>query len=240
MSADENGAEATGSESFRDNLALALDVDDVVAAQRLALELRPWFGVVKIGLELFSAAGPSIVQLLIDEGYRVFLDLKLCDIPNTVERTARVLGALGVSYLTMHAFSGSTMLRAGVEGLRDGAARAGLAPPCALAVTILTSDGDAPPHILGKRVATAVQARCQGVVCAAADVREAKVLAPNLIAVVPGIRTKGTPAGDQSRTATPAQALDAGADILVIGRAVTAAPNRQAAAAALITELAGA
>ncbi|HET9691139.1 MAG TPA: orotidine-5'-phosphate decarboxylase [Acidimicrobiales bacterium] len=224
---------------IRDRLALALDVDDVVAAQRLALELRPWFGVVKIGLELFSAAGPSVVQVMIDDGYRVFLDLKLADIPTTVEKTARVLGALGVSYLTMHAFAGTPMLRAGVEGLADGATRAGLATPSALAVTILTSDADAPPHILGKRVAVAAEARCAGVVCAAGDVREAKALAPSMLAVVPGIRPLGVPTDDQRRSATPAEALAAGADLLVVGRAVTGAPDRRVAAAALVGELAG-
>jgi orotidine-5'-phosphate decarboxylase len=129
------------------------------------------------------------------------------------------------------------MLRAGVEGLADGAARAGLEPPAALAITILTSDGDAPPHILGKRVAFAAQARCRGVVCAASDVREAKQLAPNLLAVVPGIRPRGVPADDQTRAATPVEALAAGADLLVIGRAVTAAPDRAAAAAALTADL---
>ena len=224
--------------TVRDRLALALDVDDVVAAQRLALELRPWFGVVKIGLELFSAAGPSVVQVMIDDGYKVFLDLKLADIPTTVEKASRVLGALGVSYLTMHAFAGVPVLRAGVEGLADGAARAGLEAPHALAVTILTSDPDAPPHILGKRVATAAEARCAGVVCAAGDVREAKALAPSMLAVVPGIRPVGVPSDDQRRSATPTEALAAGADLLVVGRAVTAAPDRAAAAAALAAELA--
>ncbi|MCU4184803.1 orotidine-5'-phosphate decarboxylase [Acidiferrimicrobium sp. IK] len=226
--------------SVRDRLALALDVDDVVAAQRLALQLRPWFGTVKIGLELFSAAGPAVVQTMIDDGYRVFLDLKLADIPTTVEKASRVLGALGVSYLTMHAFAGTPMLRAGVEGLSEGAARAGLETPRALAVTILTSDADAPPHILGKRVAVASEARCAGVVCAAGDVREAKSLAPNLLAVVPGIRPVGVPSDDQSRAATPEQAFAAGADLLVVGRAVTAAPDREAAAVALTAEMAAA
>lgn len=223
---------------IRSRLALALDVDDVVAAQRLARQLRPWFGTVKIGLELFSAAGPAVVQEMIDDGYQVFLDLKLADIPTTVEKASRVLGALGVRYLTMHAFAGTPMLRAGVEGLADGAARAGLDPPSALAVTILTSDADAPPHILGKRVAVAAEARCSGVVCAAGDVREAKLLAPTMLAVVPGIRPIGVPSDDQSRSATPLEALAAGADLLVIGRAVTAAADREAAAAALVAEVA--
>ncbi len=223
--------------SVRSRLALALDVDDAVVAARLARQLRPWFGVAKVGLELFSAAGPSVVQLLIDEGYDVFVDLKMADIPTTVNRAARVLGALGASYLTLHAFPGPNVLRAGVEGLLEGAENAGLAPPAALAVTILTSDADAPPHILSKRVAAAVEARCAGVVCSTADVHEAKQLAPRLLAVVPGLRPAGAPVHDQVRAATPAEAIAAGADLLVIGRAVTAAPDREAAAAALTASL---
>jgi orotidine-5'-phosphate decarboxylase len=223
--------------SVRSRLALALDVDDAVAAARLARQLRPWFGVAKVGLELFSAAGPSVVQLLIDEGYDVFMDLKMADIPTTVNRAARVLGALGASYLTLHAFPGPNVLRAGVEGLLEGAENAGLAPPAALAVTILTSDADAPPHILSKRVAAAVEARCAGVVCSTADVHEAKQLAPRLLAVVPGLRPAGAPVHDQVRAATPTEAIAAGADLLVIGRAVTAAPDREAAAAALTASL---
>ncbi len=225
------------STDLRSRLALALDVDDAVEAQRLARELSGFFGVAKVGLELFSAAGPPVVQMLIDDGYRVFVDLKLADIPNTVRRAARVLGALGVSYLTMHAFAGPAVLRAGVEGLTEGADRAGLPTPAALAVTVLTSDADAPPHILAKRVTAAVEARCAGVVCATADVAEAKEIAPRLLTVVPGLRAAGSPVHDQARAATPAEALAAGADLLVIGRAVTAAPDRTAAASQLLASL---
>ncbi len=220
-------------ESARRRLALALDVDDEVAASRLARELRPWFGIAKVGLELFTAAGPEVIQLLIDDGYEVFCDLKLADIPTTVHRAARALGALGVTYLSLHAFTGPTILRAGVEGLLEGADKAGLPPPHALAVTILTSDADAPPHILRRRLAFAVEARCDGLVCAASDVRETKLWAPRMLTVVPGIRPAGTPVHDQVRAATPEAAIAAGADILVVGRAVTAAEDREAAAAAL-------
>ncbi len=223
--------------SVRNRLALALDVDDAVAAARLARQLRPWFGVAKVGLELYSAAGPRVVQSLIDDGYDVFADLKMADIPTTVNRAARVLGALGVSYLTLHAFVGPDVLRAGVEGLAEGAERAGLEPPSALAVTILTSDTGAPPHILARRLAFAVEARCAGVVCAAGDVREIKELAPRMMAVVPGVRPAGTPTHDQRRAATPTEAIAAGADMLVVGRAVTAAPDREAAAAALAASI---
>jgi orotidine-5'-phosphate decarboxylase len=221
----------------RERLALALDIDDLVAALRLADQLAPWFGVAKVGLELFSAEGPEAVSALAERGWKVFLDVKLHDIPTTVNKAARVLGALGAGYLTLHALGGVSMLEAGVEGLAAGASRAGLVPPVALAVTVLTSDGDAPPHILGKRVAMALQAGCGGLVCAAADVREAKHLAPELLAVVPGIRPAGTDANDQARAATPLEASDAGADLLVIGRPVTGARDPAAAAAALVAEL---
>lgn len=218
----------------RSKLAVALDVDDLVLATRMARELQPWFGVAKVGLELFSAAGTDAVVTIAELGYKVFLDVKLHDIPTTVRKASRVLGAVGASYLTLHAFGGVSMLRAGVEGLRDGAEAAGLEAPTALAVTILTSDSGAPPHILGNRVRAAVEAGCGGVVCAAGDVREAKQLAPRLLAVVPGIRPAGADADDQARTSTPQSALDAGADLLVIGRPVTGADDRAAAAAKLV------
>lgn len=221
----------------RDQLVLALDVDDLVLALRLARQLQPWFGTAKVGLELFSAAGPDAVSAIADLGYDVFLDLKLHDIPTTVRKAARVIGALGAGYLTLHARSGPIMLRAGVEGLREGAEAAGLPHPVALAVTILTSDGDAPAHILGHRVAAAVEAGCGGMVVAAADIREAKQLAPRLMAVVPGIRMATSDAHDQVRPSTPAQAVGFGADLLVIGRTVTDAADPPAAAAALVASL---
>ncbi len=231
---------ATGAPAaIRARLALALDTDDVVEAVRLARELSPWFGVAKVGLELFSAAGPEVVSRLIDSGYDVFVDLKMFDIPTTVEKAARVIGSLGATYLTLHARDDAPMLRAGADGFRDGAALAGLDEPIALAVTVLTSDRGAPPHILPRRVALAAETGCGGIVCAASDLREARQIAPRLIKVVPGIRPAGVPVHDQARPATPKGALDDGADLLVIGRAVTLAPNHQAAAVALLTEIVG-
>ncbi|CAN5772543.1 orotidine-5'-phosphate decarboxylase [soil metagenome] len=221
----------------RDRLALVLDTDDLVAAVRTARALRSYFGVAKVGLELYSSAGPDAVGALSDLGYDVFCDLKLHDIPTTVHRAARVLGALGASHVTLHAHGGEDMLRAGVTGLAEGALNAELPPPMALAVTILTSDADAPPHILPKRVRLAVEAGCGGIVCAAADIREARQYAPRLHMVVPGIRLAGTDTHDQARTATPSEALDAGADLLVIGRTVTEADDPVAAAEALVADL---
>ena len=218
-------------ENVRTRLAIALDVDDLVEARRIARDVSPWIGVAKVGLELFSATGPDAVSQLNELGMTVFLDLKLHDIPTTVGKAARVVGSLGARYLTMHAHGGPAMLRAGVEGLEEGALRAGLERPIALGVTILTSDAGAPPHILGKRVQAALEGGCGGIVCAASDVPEAKQLAPRLVAVVPGIRPPGADTHDQARASTPTAAIDAGADLLVVGRAVTAAPNRAAAAA---------
>jgi orotidine-5'-phosphate decarboxylase len=222
---------------LRDRLALALDVDDVVEAVRLVHELKPWFGVAKVGLELFTSAGPDAVLSILAEGMKVFVDLKLFDIPTTVGKAARVIGALGASYLTLAGFAGVSMLRAGADGLAEGASRAGLAPPTALAVTILTSDTGAPGHVLGNRVRAAVEAGCGGVVCAASDAAEVKHLAPHLVVVVPGIRTEGSPSHDHGRWATPGAAYAAGADLLVVGRTVTAAPDRAAAAARLIDSI---
>ncbi len=209
----------------RNKLALALDVDDLVAAIRLGRSLKDYFGVAKIGLELYSAAGPDAIGAIADLGYSVFLDLKLHDIPTTVGKSARVLGALGVQYLTMHAHGGVEMLRAGVDGLEEGARSAGLEQPASLAITVLTSDGDAPPHIMPKRVMLAAEAGCTGLVCSASDLGEAHHYAPRLMRVVPGIRLAGDSVDDQAHAASPDTALSAGADLLVIGRTVTRAED---------------
>ena len=129
---------------LKDKLALALDVDDLVAAMRLCRSLKDHFGVAKIGLELYSAAGPEAIGAVADLGYKVFLDLKLHDIPTTVGKSARVLGALGVQYLTFHAHGGVDMLRSGVDGLDEGARNAGLDRPSSLAITFALPVGTMP------------------------------------------------------------------------------------------------
>jgi orotidine-5'-phosphate decarboxylase len=222
---------------YRARLALALDVDDLVEAVDLVTELSPWFGVAKVGLELFSASGPEAIACLRDRGVDVFVDLKLHDIPTTVHKAARVLGAVGARYVTLHAQGGPAMVRAGVEGLLAGAAGAGLEAPMALAVTVLTSDNEAPPHIVPKRVRIAVEAGCGGLICAAADLDAAREFGPDLVRVVPGIRAAGAERHDQPRAVTPADAFALGADMLVIGRAVSAAPDPAAAAAELFADL---
>src|SRR4051795_4514773 len=144
--------ETTPETDLRERLGVALDVDDPVAAPRIARDVRPWFGVAKVGLELFIASGPEAIGALTQLGYKVFLDLKLDDIPTTVERAARIAGSLGVGYLTLHARGGVNNLRAGVNGFTDGAHKAGLPPPVALGVTVLTSDDSAPEHVVPQRV----------------------------------------------------------------------------------------
>src|SRR5262245_34591484 len=140
VTTDTTAAGGSVDPTTRDALALALDVDDLVEATRLARELRPYFGVAKVGLELYSAVGPDAILAMSDQGFRVFADLKLHDIPTTVGRAARVLGALGVSYVTVHAHGGVPMMRAAVEGLYEGSVAAGNEPGKVVAVTVLTSD----------------------------------------------------------------------------------------------------
>jgi orotidine-5'-phosphate decarboxylase len=220
----------------RQRMVLALDMDDSVVAMRWALRLRPWFGVAKVGMELFSAAGPSMVTELVEAGFSVFADLKLSDIPNTNLKAARVLGALGASYLTVHSFSPAS-LGAGVEGFTRGAESVGLPAPAVLAVTVLTSEADAPAEVVSARVRVARQAGCGGVVCAGSDLGVVKSVAPEMLTAVPGVRLEPASADDQARIATPSQAVQAGADLLVVGRAVTAAADPETAAAAILGEL---
>ncbi|HUZ20975.1 MAG TPA: orotidine-5'-phosphate decarboxylase [Acidimicrobiales bacterium] len=223
----------------RDVLALALDLDDLDEARALARRLAPYFRVAKVGLELYAAAGPRAVELLRADGFDVFVDVKLHDIPTTVGRSARVLGRLAPAYVTVHTAGGGAMVRAAVEGLAQGGADAGAArTPMALGVSVLTSDPRAAPTVLEERARLTVVAGCGGVVCAATDLALVRRVAPGLLAVVPGTRPPGAPHDDQARVATPAEALAAGAGLLVVGRSVTRAPDPGAAAAALAETLA--
>ncbi len=230
-----SGSSSAGVRIDRARCALALDTPDLDVAVGLAGDLHRWFGIAKVGLELFGAAGPPAVRTLSEMGFDVFVDLKLHDIPNTVGRAARALGTLGASYVTMHAAGGAAMLRAGVEGLASAPRPAGGPPPVALAITVLTSDVTATAGVLAERARRASGAGCGGVVCAAPDLATIGAAAPGLLRVVPGIRPSGAAADDQARVATPAAATAAGADILVIGRPVTAAPDPEGAAAALLS-----
>jgi orotidine-5'-phosphate decarboxylase len=214
----------------RPYLAVALDVDDLAEAVRIAGAVSPHIGVAKVGLQLFSAVGPKAVDAIRDSGLEVFLDVKLHDIPNTVGAAAKVLGSLGARFLTIHASGGEAMMRAAVEGLAEGANRAGLPVPTTLAVLILTSHQDAPASLLVERLEAAVAAGSPGIVCAAADLPTIRANAPSIYAVTPGIRLPGGDTHDQARVSTPGDAIAGGANLLVIGRAVTAAHDPASAA----------
>jgi len=210
----------------RDHLVLVLDIERLDDALAYAERMTPWFGIVKVGYELYGAAGPEAFDALHHKGFRVFADLKLHDIPTTVERGARAIGRHGVEFLNFHAAGGETMLRAGLDGLRDGARDAGHAQPIALAVTVLTSDANV--DALESRMQTAAIAGFDGVVCGGPDVARAR--AHHLRTMVPGIRLPGGDAHDQARVDTPGDAIARGADWLVVGRAVAAADDPERAA----------
>ena len=226
--------------SVRDRLALNLDYPTLAEAERVASMLEPWVKTVKVGFELFIAEGPATIEKFRAAGFDVFFDIKLHDIPNTVRAGARAAGRLGATYVNMHTLGGEAMVRAGVEGLAEGAAQAGVASPVALGVTVLTSDATADPREVERRIAIARDGGCGGIVCAAAEVATAARVAPGLITVVPGIRLAGSDANDQGRPATPSEAVLAGSTILLLGRTVTAAADPVAAIQRVHDEVAAA
>jgi orotidine-5'-phosphate decarboxylase len=225
-------------DDVRQRLALALDVDDLDDARRIAASLAPWIGVAKIGLELYGAAGPAAVTALRSDGFRVFLDAKLHDIPTTVGRAARVLGRLGPAYINLHAAGGEEMLAAGVEGMTAGAAEAGMERPVPIAVTVLTSEPDA--SAFEPRLQAAIAAGCGGVVCSVQELARVQRGAPGFVTIVPGVRLAGSASHDQARIGTPGAVAAAGADLLVVGRTVTAAADPEDAARRLHDEVAAA
>ncbi len=234
----------------RDRVALAADLplDDALAVYE---RVAPHVGVAKVGLSLFVEHGPKAVRAFLQRGARVFLDLKLHDIPNTVELAAARAGALGVAYLTVHAAGGEAMLRAAVKGAAEGAKAGGHAAPVVLAVTVLTSMDDAALAQVGvaekaagqvERLARLAQASgVGGLVCSAREVRQVRAaLGPGLVLCTPGIRPVGASADDQARVETPAAAIRAGADLLVVGRPIYAAADALGAAQAIEAEVAAA
>ena len=229
-------------------LVVALDTASREQALAWARSLSGRVGLVKVGLELFTAAGPALVEELAGLGVPVFLDLKLHDIPNTVERAARTCARLGVRLLTVHATGGAAMLAAAAAGAA-AAASAGERPRV-LAVTVLTSLDDAALDALGipggaaaRVLAWADLARrsgCDGVVCSPHELAALRGrLGADFVLLAPGIRPTGAEIGDQRRVATPAAAVAAGADYIVVGRPITAAPDPVAAAEAIVAELTG-
>jgi orotidine-5'-phosphate decarboxylase len=221
----------------RNPLIVAADVAEPEDAELLAKRLAGMVAFVKVGLTLFVAAGPSVVQRLRAHA-PVFLDLKLHDIPHQVEGAAQAAAALGPGLLTVHALGGPDMVRAAVNGAAAGAAQAGLKPPAVLGVTVLSSlagEGLASPASLAYE---AVSAGAAGVVVSGEDVavvREA--LGPRPVLVVPGVRPHGHAGNDQVRVLTPGEAMERGADYIVVGRPITGAGDPVAAARAILREV---
>jgi orotidine-5'-phosphate decarboxylase len=215
-------------------LIVALDVSDLDAAEAMAERLHGEAGVLKIGLELFAARGPEAVTQL-RAFAPVFLDVKLHDIPNTVEGAARNCARLGIEMLTVHALGGEAMVRAAVRGATSGADDAGHPIPMVLAVTVLSSlagEGLASPSSLAFE---AVAAGASGVVVSGEDVAEVReVVGPNACLVVPGIRPAGSNGHDQVRILTPEEAVERGADYLVVGRPITESPDPAGVARAIV------
>lgn len=218
-------------------ILVALDVDRADRALALADTLRGTVGGYKIGKQLFTAEGPSIVRALAERGDRVFLDLKFHDIPATVEGAARGAARIGVAMFTVHAAGGAPMIEAAVRGAGEGARRADVPVPLVIAVTVLSSvpegEGDAV-----SRATEAIAAGADGVVVSGTEVaRVRRALGPDAVLIVPGIRPAGASLDDQRRVLAPREAMDAGATRIVVGRPVTAAPDPAAAADAIVASL---
>jgi orotidine-5'-phosphate decarboxylase len=228
----------------RDRLIVALDVPKADAARALVERLAGRVGMFKVGSQVFTAAGPALVQEIVARGEKVFLDLKFHDIPNTVAGAVASASRLGVSLVDVHGLGGRAMVEAAVGALPAMATRL-------LAITILTSHDDDTLDEIGvngtmldsvRRLAVlAKEAGADGVVASPHEValiREA--CGSDFLIVTPGIRPAGSARGDQARAATPGAALAAGADYLVVGRPITEAPDPATAADAIVREMEGA
>ncbi len=218
---------------------VALDVATAEDAIRMAKQVAPHVGGFKIGLGLLHGPGPATIAALAELGKPVFADAKLHDIPTQVGAAATRLGRWGARWVTAHVSGGEAMLRAAVEGLATGSdGTAGV-----LGVTVLTSLDPAalsavgiptsPGKLVSRMARVAARAGCEGLVCSPQELGVVAEVAPELTTVIPGIRPAGAAGDDQSRVATPAEAIDRGADWLVIGRPITRAPDPAAAAEAI-------
>jgi len=228
---------------------VSIDTTDVASARSLVQGLAGMVGGIKLGLEFFTARGPEGIRCVERGQLPLFLDLKLHDIPNTVAGAMRAIVDLTPDIVTVHAAGGTEMIRAAVETANTEAAKQGTRPPRVIAVTVLTSLDQAALARMGVQrpiveqavslAKLAVEAGAEGVVCSPHEVAAIRAeLGPNPLLVVPGIRPAGSDLGDQKRVMTPAQALSAGADILVIGRPITQAPDPAAAARSILKDLA--
>ncbi|HEV2135608.1 MAG TPA: orotidine-5'-phosphate decarboxylase [Terracidiphilus sp.] len=231
-------------EEARRRLIVALDAPTADAALELVSRLEQHCHWFKVGLELFAAAGPAVIEAIVRRGHSVFLDLKLHDIPNTVAGAVRSAAAHGARMITLHALGGPAMLaaaRAALAGLPE--------PPQLLAVTVLTSMDSqqleavainhSPADEAELLARMGMSAGIDGFVCSPQEARSLRALTgPGGVLVVPGIRPAGSSAGDQKRIATPAVAIQAGASYLVVGRPITQAPDPAKAAEAIVREIA--
>lgn len=239
----------------RDKLIVALDLPNGNAATRMAERLQDHVGMFKVGSELFTAEGPVPVRYLVTTGRRVFLDLKFHDIPNTVRAAAREAAELGVSMVNVHASGGRKMMEAALEGARSalhqgsaGVAFGDEACPKVLAVTILTSlesqdleelgISGTPVEAVIRLARLAQSAGLDGVVASPREISAIRqACGPGFLIVTPGIRPASAATDDQARIATPASAIAAGADYLVVGRPITGAADPVAAADAIVAEM---
>ena len=227
----------------RERLIVALDVSSAAAAQKIVAAVGNSALTYKVGLQLFTAEGPSVVRDLVASGRRVFLDLKYHDIPNTVAAAVREAASLGVGMLTVHAGGGGKMLRAAVE-----AARSGNPALMVLGVTVLTSMDDQDLENVGVRErvvdqvlrlgSLALSNGCQGVVASAMEASALRAkLGDHFLIVTPGVRPAGQDHGDQSRVVTPAEAIAAGSTYIVVGRPITGAGNPAAEARSILEQM---
>ncbi len=232
-----------------DRIVLALDIDNDAEALDLVAELKEAVGMFKVGHQLFTAYGPDIVRRIIGQGGKVFLDLKYHDIPNTVAKASAEAVKLGVSIFNVHALGGHDMMRAAADAARDAAEKHGLPVPTVLAVTVLTSMDEKSlrrelkiTRSLQREVShlarMAQRAGMHGVVASPQEIKLLRraVRAPFVI-LTPGVRPAWAATDDQKRIMTPAAAVAAGADFLVIGRPVLKAANRREAVGKIVNEI---
>ena len=227
----------------RERLIVALDVSSAAAAQKIVAAVGDSARYYKVGLQLYTAEGPQIVRHLVSSGRQVFLDLKLHDIPNTVGAAVKEACQLGVSMLTVHASGGTNMLRTAVEAGRNANIS-----PIILAVTVLTSLEDRDLEHAGVRgtvgdqvsrlAALAIASGCHGVVASAHEAAALRnELGDDFLIVTPGVRPSGTDHGDQARVVTPAEAIAAGANYIVVGRPITGANDPAAEAREILAQI---